>query len=83
MTGGGVDFTDTVNSPRVARIGACRVTVLTPGRDVCERCRSSLEKAGYFVSNDGQGTRVFYCLEHMVAALREGLTSLRVVGSEA
>jgi len=55
--------------------------LLRPDRDCCERCRSAMEKAGYFVIDDQQGTRVFYCIDHLMAALREGLIPRRVAGS--
>jgi hypothetical protein len=58
--------------------------LLRPGRDRCERCRSAMDKAGYVVIDDQHETqRFFLCIEHLQAALREGLTSLRTVGSES
>jgi hypothetical protein len=43
-----------------------------------------MDKAGYFVIDDQHETqRFFLCIEHLQAALREGLTSLRCVGSES
>jgi hypothetical protein len=60
--------------------------LLKPGRDRCERCRSATDKAGYQVTDDRQGTgqeRRFLCIDHLHAALREGLIPLRVVGAES
>ena len=62
------------------------MVLLRPDRDRCEMCRSAMDKAGYQVIEDQQGTgqqRRFLCIEHLQAALREGLIPLRVVGSES
>ena len=58
------------------------MTLLKPGSDLCEQCRSSIERAGYFVTDDRQGTRVFYCIDHLMAALRQGVLPLRTVSQK-
>jgi hypothetical protein len=57
--------------------------LLRSGRDRCQRCRSAMDKAGYFVIDDQHGTWQFFCIDHLMAALREGLVPLRVVGSKS
>lgn len=60
------------------------MTVLKPGRSVCKDRPSPVEKEGYFVViDDRQATRVFFCREHLMAALRQRLIPLRTVGQGA
>ena len=43
-----------------------------PERDLCQRCRSNLARAGYVVEDD-QGVRQFVCISHLVELLHSFL----------
>jgi hypothetical protein len=59
------------------------VILLSPGRDACEQCRSSVERAGYWivVGDDPGDKKQFLCSHHVQSALREGLVPRRVISS--
>jgi hypothetical protein len=51
-------------------------------RDICYRCASRLEKAGFVVADDG-GVRKFLCATHLVELLHSLLIPVRGIRTEA
>jgi hypothetical protein len=51
--------------------------------DNCQLCRSTVEKAGYFVVEDDQNSRQFLCETHLIERLRAGLNALRTISQES